>query len=430
MAKFNGRAEFHVIEGNTGESFAERRKGHYGGSNSSVLVGDNEYATELEGVAELAGMVPDGTHSKFTQKIFAIGHIFENPTAEVCVEFMRIDYPQFEIELHPMDKFEWTNDEWPDALAHLDFIVEIKKGKVVPNPEFYVGCGKPNWKIVPDEEDHRYICDSKTCQDEFVPTWNKRDENGVRIGGLSNGVCSKPYYDQLHFYMMVCNIDGGFIFGTLGGTKVTNYATVFVPCDIEYGQALMDECQRKFEMAKAGKLPKAADCKNPTKAAIFLEKLYSNVNQNLRLKKLTNSKWTEPFEKVASIDEEMETIRAGVEKEAKAVKAAEAQLERLRQQKKALLLEPVEDIKDRKGCYYTDENGNNTYVIEYVQEMKWDYLTKEFFAEKAQELSAEFGIDNFYEEAERLFSQKKAKYTRHSAVKERYDDEEDEAEML
>ena len=414
--KFNGLAKFHEISGNTGEAFEEDREGHYGGYDASYLVGHSEYGTELEAAAKKAGIVPDTPFAAKTLKIFANGHIKELEVAETGTAFMEID-SGFTIVLQPMGNFAWSNEEWEDARAHLDFIMKIIKGKLELNPEWYLGSNKPNWIIVPDEEDHMYVVDSKTCQDEFSPAWDQRNDLKVKIGGLKNGVCPIAYYDQMQFYCTVCNIDGAVIMASIGNNKVDDYAQVYVPYDPEYGQHLLDTCQKVFDQIKAGKLPKVEDCADRVAAAEYLDKLYYKVNEKKALAKLKNSKWEDRFEQVRELDEEIDRIKASVEKEKELVNKAETQIRNLSRQRRAILLEPIEDIKDRKGYYYSDEYGN-THIVRFEQEMVWDYVTKQFFRKNAPEV---------YAEAEKLFSKRKTIHDCHSAVKS-YTDEEDVGE--
>ena len=402
---FNGKTKYCKINGNTGEDFAERRKNGYGGSDAPYLCGVSKWGSTMEMAATKLGMGEKPYPGKRTEKIWLQGHLDEENILEKCAGFMQID-SGFSMEIHPCGEYEWTNDEWPDAKAHIDGILEVEKGRIAPNPKFYIGSKEPNWTIEPDTENHRYVVDAKTCQDPRVPAWDERDDNGVKTGGLKNGACPLDYCVQLHFYMMVCNIDGALIFGSVGKNNVDDYVQVFVPLVFDEGQKIMDTCQHVFDLVKSGRLPKLEDCKDREKSALYLEKLYPKINEHLKIKKLKDKKWEEQFREINAIDSEINKLKASVAAERKMVDTVDAQIKRLREQRKALLLEPIEEIKDRKGCYYTDEYGN-TSVVEYVQEMKWDYVTKEFFATKAPELFAE---------AEKLFTQRKVKYTPHPAV--------------
>ena len=386
MERFNGRCSWRQIEGNTGESFENRRRDYYGGSDAPAICGVSKYKTSLRALAQKAGDIPEDSVSKKKAKIFANGHIKELEVATTGVEFMKID-SGFDIILHPCDKLEWLNDEWPHARGHLDFVVEVIKGRIIENPDFYVGGPEPNWKIIPDDENHMYVADSKTVQGDYGKAWNERDASGVSIGGLSNGVCPLPYWVQLHFYMTLCNIDGGLIFGSIGNNSVDDYATVFVPFDAEAGQTIMDTCERRFTDALNGKFPKLGECGDKDMAARDIAALYP-VNPAKSVQRLKGRKWTKHFREVADIEKQIEDLKESIAEESAKVASIKKEIDALREKRRTMLLEPIESVKDAKGCYFTDEYGETT-VIEYRSKPVWNCESKEAYRDAIRQLDPE-----------------------------------------
>ena len=411
---------------NSGKAFEDARRHGADGtipqatglSEASSWCGDNHYESERMHAGRKNGMFIPETIGKRKKLDFGRGHIFERPVAEVNALIMSLD-SGFEIEVIDASKEEWRNDAWPSHAAHLDFFLKIKKGRAIPNPDFVIGGPEKNFKIIPDTKDHIYIADSKTVRSGFVNAWSEKDENGIPIGGMANGIAPTSYRQQQLGYCGICHIEGAFLLAHKGGYDEYDFAQVFIPYDKEEAEAILDECERRNQESYHGIIPSVRECKDVGLAISELPLQFPDVNIGKKELELDAAKWKVSMDRIVEIDGRLKEVNEQLkplitefknkvfdelgEKVANSISVDTKETKSLKEEKKLLIALPLEEVQDGPGCFYKDPDSGMVVRISYSAGVKWDDNAKKAIAEDYPEV---------YEDLRHRFPERKPKYTR------------------
>lgn len=370
----------------------------FGSSDVGTYMGDNKYKSARQLAGEKNGTFNPKKPSIEQAFAMAQGHIYERTCAEACALIMSLE-TGFEVIAHPAGETEFRNVQWEDYNGHIDFLLEVRSGKIIPNPNFYVGGPEKNWVIIPDAEDHWYIADSKTVMSPFGANWSQVDENGIPVGGLKNGVAPDNYYDQMQSYMAALNIDGAMLFGMCKADLTLNsYAQVFVPYNKEKAEELMDTAQEINTRSQNGDIPAVKECKNKELAITELARQFPVTDRKRKFPVLDADEWLpvtsrieEIYKKINELDEEVEENTPESLKEL--IKAVEAEKKTLKEEAKLLLQSTIEVIGDAACGWFKDPDTGDIIKIELsrrpnMQEEPRNYI-KRFYPDLYDELQRE-----------------------------------------
>lgn len=415
-ARFVGRVSAIKIpvDSNAGDAFSNMRKHGadgtiaqaYGCSALTDWLGEGNYQSEMLTAARANGSVKPEKISKAQQKVFDTGHDYEKSIAVHNCRIMEIN-SGIKVIPHDASMDEYRNSAWPSLAAHLDFIVEVVGGKIIPNPAYVIGGPEKNYLIVPDTESHFYVGDSKSVQSNFGTNWSEKDDTGLPIGGMRWGIAPTHYRQQMLGYMAACHLDGAILFAACGFQDY-EHAQVFIPYDKDEAEAILDEVERKNWAALHGMIPSVSDCVDVEKAISELPLMYPDVNKNKKIHALDPAVWKKTFDRIDRIDLEkgdLESQLKPLKEEFKQKVADETgmeissfsvstkQLDKLKKERSDLLMEPLEEVQDGPGCSYVDEDGV-LHTIEYSSGIKWDKYSKaaveEDYPELAEDLRQRF----------------------------------------
>lgn len=395
------------VENNAGEAFSNMRKHGadgkiaqaYGCSALTDWLGQSKYQSERMTAAIANGSVKAPKISKTQQKIFDTGHDYEKSIAIHNCRIMSID-AGIEVQAIDASQDEFRNTAWPSLAAHLDFIVLVKKGRIILNPGYVIGGPEKNYLIVPDTEDHIYVGDSKSVQSNFGVNWSEKDDDGLPIGGLKWGICPTHYRQQMLGYMACCHIEGAIIFGACGFQDY-EHAQVFIPYNKEEAEAILDEVERKNWEAMNGIIPSVRECADVAKAISELPLMYPDVNRGKTLLKLGKKKWADTFKRLLEIKGEIADLETQLKpyKEEMIQKIADElgltatissisakEIKELKDERDKLLMLPLDEVKDAPGCTFKDEEGY-VHELTYSSGIKWDKFSKAAVAEDYPEVA-------------------------------------------
>lgn len=416
MSMFKGNVSvLPLTVANSGEEFSKMRKHGadgtiaqaYGGSAITDWLGDSQYATERMTAGRANGTFAPESISKSKQIVFDTGHDYEDAIAIHNCRIMTIE-SGIEVIAHSAADVEYRNDAWPSMAAHLDFIVQVVGGEIIPNPAYVIGGSEKNYKIIPAAEDHFYVGDSKSVQSRFGANWAEKDQNGIPVGGMKYGICPTHYRQQMLGYMATCHIDGAIIFAACGFERY-DHAQVFIPYDKDEAEAIMDEVERKNDDSFHGIIPSVVDCKDVAKAISELPLQYPDVNMNKKQLELDKTKWKATIDRIDEIDAELAILSASIKPAQDALKqqlkTETDRIDELKKERSNLIMMPLEDVKDGPGCYYIDDTTKDVVTIMYGSGIKWDKYAKSAVAEDYPEL---------FEDLRHRFPERKPTYVRES----------------
>ena len=428
---FKGKVSAIKIAGNTGADFEQKIRKHgadgsiaqaYGGSSITDWVGDSIYATERMTAGRANGTFAPEHISKAKQAVFDTGHDYEKSIAIHNCRIMSIK-SGIEIIYHDASKEEFRNDAWPSMAAHLDFFIQVVNGKIELNPNYVIGGPEKNYIIVPSNKDHWYIGDSKSVQSRFGSNWAEKDSDGIPVGGMKYGICPTHYRQQMLGYMATVHMEGALILGACGFAE-DDHAQVFVPYNKEEAEALLDEVERRNAASYSGSIPSVRECKDVAKAIEELPLQFPDVNKGKKLLELEQKKWKVSFDRIIEIDKEVAEISDKLkplvqdfknrvrdelgERLAGSVSVDTETSKKLKDERKQIIMLPLEEVQDAPGCFYKDKDTGDVVTIMYSSGIKWDQKAKGAVADDYPEL---------FEDLRHRFPERKPSYSREAAGK-------------